>query len=172
MPVRGGWKKATINFRIKQGFWRRNVRYATLVISSARRRSSKKCEVRTHEWVQKKDKDRELPESIFFATFLACPKKGGPKEGHPAPILFRQARSSSGHFGNLPFGLRTSKMLFPWTRSPDGNVRMGLLEGQRHKGSFASLTFPRPLHPVSRAAHKHALDRACSTTGHACACAA
>jgi hypothetical protein len=31
--------------------------------------------------VQKKEKDRELPESIFFATFLACPKKGGPKKG-------------------------------------------------------------------------------------------
>jgi hypothetical protein len=32
---------------------------------------------------------RRLP-----ATFLACPKKGGAKEGHPATILIRLARSS------------------------------------------------------------------------------
>src|SRR5512139_2053800 len=46
----------------------------------------------------------ELP-----ATFLACPKKGGAKEGHPATILIRPARSSSVHFRNSGFALRHSQ---------------------------------------------------------------
>ena len=65
------------------------------------------------------------------ATLLACPKKGGAQEGHPATILIRPARSSSVHFRNSPFeqvkhsGLRQSEMFNPRTRSHDGNVRMG-----------------------------------------------
>jgi hypothetical protein len=62
----------------------------------------------------------ELP-----ATFLACPKKGGAKERHPATILIRPARSSSLHFRNSGFALRQSEMFNPRTRSHDGNVRMG-----------------------------------------------
>ena len=57
---------------------------------------------------------------------LSCvPKKGGAKEGHPAIILIRPARSSSVHFRNSGFALRQSEMLNPRTRSHDGNVRMG-----------------------------------------------
>ena len=63
---------------------------------------------------------RRLP-----ATFLACPKKGGAKEGHPATILIRLARSSSVHFRNSGFALRQSEMFNPRTRSHDGSVRMG-----------------------------------------------
>ena len=63
---------------------------------------------------------RQLP-----ATFLACPKKGGAKEGHPATILIRLARLSSVHFRNSGFALRQSEMFNPRTRSHDGNVRMG-----------------------------------------------
>jgi len=59
------------------------------------------------------------------ATFLACPKKGGAKEGHPAAILVRHARSSSAHFRNSGFALRQSEMFNPLTRSHDGNDRMG-----------------------------------------------
>src|SRR5512136_736834 len=62
----------------------------------------------------------ELP-----ATFLACPKKGGAKEGHPATILIRPAWSPSVHFRNSGFALRQSEMFNPRTRSHDGNVRMG-----------------------------------------------
>ena len=65
------------------------------------------------------------------ATFLACPKKGGAKEGHPATNLIRHARSYSVHFRNSPFeqvkhyGLGQSEMFNPRTRSHDGSVRMG-----------------------------------------------
>jgi hypothetical protein len=69
--------------------------------------------------------------SFLFVTFLACPKKGDAKEGHPAIILIRHARSSSVHFRNSPFeqvkhsGLEQSEMFNPRTRSPAGNVRKG-----------------------------------------------
>ena len=59
------------------------------------------------------------------APFLACPKKGGAKEGHPVTILIRLARSSSVHFRNSGFALRQSEMFNPRTRSHDGNVRKG-----------------------------------------------
>jgi hypothetical protein len=75
----------------------------------------------------------------FPATFLACPKKGDTKEGHPAIILIRHARSTSVHFRNSGFALRQSEMFnprmaciracthkhWPQARSHDGNVRMG-----------------------------------------------
>jgi hypothetical protein len=73
------------------------------------------------------------------ATFLACPKKGGAKEGHPATILIRHARSSSVHFRNSGFALRQSEMLNPRTQSHDGNVRMG--GGYPHKTRKILLLF-------------------------------
>jgi len=85
------------------------------------------------------------------ATLLACPKKGGAQEGHPATILIRPARSSSVHFRNSPFeqvkhsGLRQSEMFNPRTRSHDGNVRMG----------WTSKAFTQNLHVPGAALHPH-----------------
>jgi hypothetical protein len=61
-------------------------------------------------WIQDAKEICKKDPNMSFVTFLACPKKGDPKKA-PGENPLRQARSSSVHFGNSPFGLRHPKCL-------------------------------------------------------------
>ena len=63
---------------------------------------------------------------MLLVTFLACPRKVTQRRA-PGENFSRHAQSSSVHFGNLPFGLRTSEMLNPRTSIACLNFRMGSL---------------------------------------------